>query len=277
MFVSDKIVFIELQKTGCTHIQKLLSSVVEGAVIGKHNLPAEDLFSRDVCFVGSIRDPWEWYVSLWAYGCDKKGGVYELVTRARNLKELLVIRDPKRSGILLFRELLRMPDEWKSLYTESNDVISFRNWLRRMYAAKYRYDFGEGYGFSPIHPFAGLLTYRYLLLFCRNTERLFSKQMNNYSTLKAFEESNIYINYIIRNENLEDDFIDVLARCGVTVTDEQKKEIYDAQKTNASSRVHGPEFYYDEETIELVAQRERLIIEKYGYRPPVIHSDRKST
>ena len=83
MFVSEKIVFIQLQKTGCTHIAKLLSNLLEGRHIGKHNRATPELFTNQRSFLGSIRDPWEWYVSLWAYGCDKKGRIYQRVTKRK--------------------------------------------------------------------------------------------------------------------------------------------------------------------------------------------------
>ena len=39
-----------------------------------------------------------------------------------------------------------------------------------------------------------------------------------------------------------------------------------AKKTNVSSRPHGPEYYYDEASVQLVGRREKFIIEKFGYK-----------
>jgi len=40
------------------------------------------------------------------------------------------------------------------------------------------------------------------------------------------------------------------------------------EKTNTSSRKHGPEYYYDRKSEDLIAEREKLIIEKFGYVAP---------
>ncbi len=294
MFISDKLIFIELQKTGCTHITRLLSETIGGKVIGKHNAPHPNDLTEDALFIGSIRNPWEWYISLWAYGCDKKGGLYERATRNRNIHRKNIYKfneiykkltaphckwglDIRKKPAHLLRaftqEISRKPDTWRHYYTHADDIISFRKWLKLVFNPDYRFDFGEGYGFSSIYKFAGLLTYRYISLFCKNNTMLFSnKGPKNISSLRDFEKSNIYISHFIRNENLEADLINTLNACGIVLTDNQKAHIQNAQKTNTSSRRHGPEYFYDNDTAALVMEREKLIIEKFSYTPPCVRS-----
>ena len=52
------------------------------------------------------------------------------------------------------------------------------------------------------------------------------------------------------------------------ITDQQKSDILSWPRTNPSSKRRGLEYYYDAETIDLVYQRDRLIVEKFGYEPP---------
>src|SRR5688500_14845666 len=80
MFVSDKIVFMELQKTGCTHIRNLLKEIVGGRFVERHIQADPQLFTNGRYFLGSVRDPWDWHISLWAYGCDNKGDFHSNVT-----------------------------------------------------------------------------------------------------------------------------------------------------------------------------------------------------
>ena len=292
MFYSDKLIFIELPKTGCSHIRRLLSEIVGGTLEGKHNYPPTEFLEGSVPFVGSIRNPWELYVSMWAFGCDHKGGLYERATKPRciGIKNFFDLRkiyyqttSPhcrwgfnarkklRHIPTLFMNEVARKPDGWKSLYTFADDPEGFRRWLHRIHDPAYRYDFGEGYGFSAIHGFAGLLTYRYLSLFCRNNKQLFSKKsLPNYESLRAFEKENLYISHFIRNEKLEEDLIDALNACNVEVSEGQEELIFKAQKTNTSSKSHGVEYYYDRETVELVKVREKLIIERFGYPPPLL-------
>ncbi|PSO70695.1 MAG: hypothetical protein BRC42_09380 [Cyanobacteria bacterium QS_1_48_34] len=101
MFVSEKVVFVELHKTGCIHIRNALKEVLGGEFVGKHNQVSSDLFTKGKIFLGSIRHPWEWYISLWAFGCDnqggghldvitKEGGVFSRVTKSKgfNFREV---------------------------------------------------------------------------------------------------------------------------------------------------------------------------------------------
>ena len=81
MFVSDKLVYLQMQKTASTHIAKTLAAVVGGEQHLQHKRLAIDPAGRLV--VASIRNPWSWYVSLWAYGCRGGGGesgLYNQVT-----------------------------------------------------------------------------------------------------------------------------------------------------------------------------------------------------
>ena len=76
---------------------------------------------------------------------------------------------------------------------------------------------------------------------------------------------------IIRNESLEDDFIAALKKAGYTVTPEQADAIKNSGKTNRSKR-DTTAFYYDEEALDLVAEKEHFIIERYGYAPPKLEA-----
>ena len=254
MFISEKIVFIELQKTGSTHIRTLLSYLLEGQRIGKHNLPTPEIFTSQRSFLGSVRDPWEWYVSLWAFGCDQKGGFYNSLTRPK--KKALV-------GNLVGKWKCY---NWKRSYSNVHDASCFRDWLYMMHHKRYWNDFSEGYGLSPIKELAGFLTYRYLKLFCQKD---FST-ITSINDLKDFEKNNCYIDYFISNENLEEDLITVLRLCGIEISETQKDRIYSYKKTNTSSRKEKSSFYYDNDTIALVQDREKLIIDKFGYTPPII-------
>ena len=270
MFISKKLVFVELQKTGCTHIRRLLSEVLDGNLSDrKHDYPSSELFQQKPIFIGSIRNPWEWYISLWAYGCDQQGGFYERVTGTYRIPPSFIKKRPLASAVAYWKKIIKNPARWKDFYADVNDAARFRLWLQTVHNPAFRFDFGEGYGFSAIYPYAGVLTYRYLKLFCKNRTQLYSRnELSDFHSLKEFEKKNLYICHFIRNENLEKELVDTLSSCGITTSETQKKLIFEAEKTNISSRRYGCEYYYDNETLELVRNRERLIIEKFDYHAP---------
>ena len=267
MYLSEKLVFVELQKTGCSHITRLLEQTIDGKIIGKHNAPSPELLSSPRTFIGSIRNPWEWYLSLWAYGCDKRGGFYKRVTRSDTARKTLLnwLADPIYASFLLRNKISKQPEQWQRCYANVDDPKAFRDWLHRVHNSKHWHDFGEGYGKYPMSQVAGLLTYRYLKLFCKND---FNK-IKTLEELQQFEKANCYINYFIHNESLEQDFFSALDLAGLTLADEKRQLVNSISKTNTSSKKFPAAYYYDEESIALVARREQLIINKFAYKPPV--------
>jgi len=262
---------MELHKTGCTHIRHILNELIDGELVGGHNQAGSNLFDEERVFLGSIRDPWDWYTSLWAYGCDNKGAVFNSSTKARPIKfESLNWRKNTYSAFLtLISNRSKHPQQWLETYADVNDAEAFRAWLRMMQSPRYIMDIREGYGENSISRTAGLLTFRYLKLFC--TKSGDSKRLNSLSSfkqIKDYENEFCFIDRFIRNENLEHDLFQVLEDFSAGISNEKKADILLREKRNTSSKKHGAEYYYDKKSERLVAKRERLIIEKFGYLMP---------
>lgn len=266
MFITDKLVYIQLQKTGCTHIAKLLAQTVGGEQKLKHTHATQELLNSSYTFVSSIRNPWEWYVSLWSYGCDEKGGFHKRVTRLnRPCKDLAM--NPFNLAVWIHSELTKKRKLWQACYVDSGDPNLFRQWLKMIYNPEFRFDLREGYGESAISEFVGLYTYRYMKICCKNIEIL-DRNAASIEDVSNFEKKNCYISKWIRNESLEDDLINILLSSGEKICEEDKKAILYSKKTNISPRSQPTSFYYDQETAELVRKREGLIVKKFDYYFP---------
>ena len=73
MFISKKICFVELEKTGISSINKFLKDhIKDGETTQPHDYVTEDLMKKKLFFIGSIRNPYDWYISRWSYGCKMK-------------------------------------------------------------------------------------------------------------------------------------------------------------------------------------------------------------
>jgi len=274
MLVLKDIVYLELHKTGCTHIRNILKDLLGGEIIGIHNQASSNLFDKKRRFIGSIRDPWEWYISLWAYGCDNKGAVFKQVTkRGIKLRGIGWKIHPYAAFYISLSNLIRNPKKWKDTYKDVNDAGAFRQWLSMMHDRKYLNDIGGNYGAYSLCKIAGLLTFRYLKLFCTKKEGL--KTLNNLSKfdqLTNYENENCFIDLFIRNERLEADLFDALENFGIEIPSDKKSEIISRPKSNVSSRKYGVEYYYDKESEDLIAERERLIVDKFGYIAPSLRN-----
>lgn len=247
MFVNDKLVYVELQKTASTHIADLFSKTVGGKKKGKHNKPKRTLLESSRLFISSIRNPWDWYVSLWTFGCDGRGGVHERLIDTKNA------------------------ELWKQCYADSSNPELFREWLGMVYEPRFIHNVGEGYGKSQVVGVAGFYTFRYLNLCCRNINTLKGDQIKSIDDLLLFERNNCYISKWIRTESLERDFLDIVTSSGQHITRDCEQLIRSLKKTNTSSRDHPARFYYNKEAIRSVAEKEALIIRKFGYSFPGTH------
>ena len=81
MFLSDKLLYAQMQKTGCSHLTELFSSFLEGKTLRKHRIPGKAHIKSDRLKASSIRNPWNWYLSLWSYGVSDRGGFRGRVER----------------------------------------------------------------------------------------------------------------------------------------------------------------------------------------------------
>ncbi|NBD32736.1 MAG: hypothetical protein GVY17_07175 [Cyanobacteria bacterium] len=290
MFIADKLIYLQLEKTACTHIAYLLRQCIGGTQFFKHNCLSENVTSKVI--VGSVRNPWDWYVSLWAFSMKGDSKIYESATQ-RSLRRAFKIfsgcEDPdhfkswlskdivKRSfltalnapkGLLL--EWLKDTTLWRNSYQNPNDPKKFRQWLKLMCDPSKAYHFDLGYAQNPIKPFAGFMTYRYFRIFSINFFRQAKiHSLVNLKQLKEFDKTYNTLDRTILCENLESDLLNVFKQAGYQLSDEQLNLIYEISKTKINSSKRFDSSYYDRETIDLVAEREKFIIEKYSYKPPI--------
>jgi len=277
MFISEKLIFLQLQKAAGTHIARLLDKCIGGERIGKHNW-LED-YDTGKYIIGSVRNPWEWYVSLWAFGCKSNGSFYRHLTSKKTRKLWSSLKSPPRITILkriipgnltsLARRSLKRPcAEWKELYSDYKNPDNFRKWIKLVLQSG-KDDLPEDYPYSSIKDFAGFMTYRYCKLFHKN---FFEKEnfggIYGLNELEEFDKRNNLIDFIIRTETLEKDLISVLGSCGYEVNDRMEKTIYGSEKVNTSDHL-SYSFYYDEETAKMVFEKEKFIIAKYEYKCPI--------
>jgi hypothetical protein len=268
IYITDRIAYLRLQKTGSSHVLKALKMTCPGQEGEMHGRLPEPILHSDRIVAGSVRNPWDWYVSVWAYGCDGEGVVYNRLTGSRKLlghgyrKSLL-------TGVSNFlHELRRSRRLWRETYTDSSSPVLFRRWLTALLDPERSRDIGENYGRSTLCRFAGLYTFRYCWLFHRIVEHLYDGSINNQKDLSRIDKKQNIIQHMLRTEKLTDGILELLERAGINVDRETRKKIMEMNRTNPSSRLKDTAFYYDQRTADLVRERDALIVEKYDYRSP---------
>jgi len=272
MVVNDKLIYLQMQKTGCSHIAKLILQTVGGKQEGKHYNLYD--YNTGKYIIGSVRNPWDWYISLWAFGCSGKGAFRRYVANTSGI-QLKHLRHPfylmrqfiDFSPIYFMRQFMNsLPIRlWEKTYADVYEPELFRDWLKLVYDPQRKYDLKEGYAAHPVSGFCGFMTYRYCRLYLKNFYDLkVKKLLHNMSNLKKYDANNHLPDKMIRTESLEDDLISALSETGFMLNESQVKYIYDAERVNTSMH-RERQFYYDEETRGLVLQKEKYLIDKYNY------------
>lgn len=269
MVITDKLIYLELQKTASAHIEALLTQLVGGKQLGVHK-PFQGSEYVGKAIIGSIRNPWDWYVSVWAYGCSGRGGLQRYLTQRGFKKILLGVRDGRFAES--WHELIKRTRPWKPLYRNSRDVQRFRRWLKLVCDPRQRRAIDWQYSIHPVSRFAGLMTYRYGRLYLKDFLQKHSfPALRNLSDLRDFDKKSNLLNHVICVESLEDDLIRVLGEIGYRLSPEDIDFVRKAKREKENTSEHGAVApYYDQAAVNLVAQREAFIVQKYGYQPPVI-------
>ena len=270
MYLSNSLAFVHLQKTGGTYISKELSKLDRNlSKFPKHQKANYKLLGRPI--LGSVRDPWSYYVSLWAYGCLQKGGLHRRLTKKYHLMQKLMLFHTRKYNKFnlflseLYNELNRSASFWIELYSDSKNTQNFRKWLKSIHNIKNYKCLGKNYAASNVSKMVGLYTFRYLYMFCGDRINLNRIDPKDIDALLQLDHETNYVDYFIKLERLEHDLNHVIKKH----VKHQDIKTFDAplkaEKTNESKHLETSQ-YYDLETLELVYKRDYLIIEKHNYK-----------
>jgi hypothetical protein len=254
MIEYDRFIYLDVYRTGSSHILALLPKITDGKLLRTERhaaLTKAHPLSRGsgkLVFT-SVRNPWDWYVSLWAYGAEGK------------------------SAIRRYLAAHLTPAELPRLYDNEKPAVAFRNWLLTMHdPAILKRVMKEHLPQSGLAPVIGLYTYRFLRVTTLYPRFLLrwplirspGDAIRHHLRFKAWSE-------VLRAESLDSDLIGLVERHGPAcsfsadaariIAKSAKNRRNASQRTLASYRD-----YYDDETAELVATRDSFFTDAFGYR-----------
>lgn len=287
MYVSDTLLYLELPKTGSTTISHVLAEVDGGREVN-HETSGQSKHGRFTSHrpgrfvLGSMRDPWDWYVSLWAYGCSGRGEVHKVTVRQTGTRRRWSraraegAQDGDDSPIAAARYAgrpwRRDPGGWQRLQADADDPELFRAWLRRLHDPQRRDDLPYRYWRSPLGSHVGLLTFRFLWLHARHLDDLRTAPGGPAAAAAQVERmvgERLDCDAVVRLEHVGDDLARALGRTGRGLADPERLRLERLVAAPRNASRHGPSHaYYDQETIALVARRDGVIAERFGYTPP---------
>ena len=258
--VSDKLVYLELQKTACTTIGAILEDLFDAEhVAPKHGTLPDPATTKVV--VGSVRNPWDYYLSLWAFGCQGRGNFHRVVTN----HHWPAVGAHRFAPGRVLAELTRPVGRWRALYAEPHTAERFRAWLVRVHTPSHGGEFEPEYGSSALCRFAGYATYRYCRLYSGDLAGVLGSRSP--AELSASVEGSYLPRAVIRMEHLADDLLTAVRTAGYEVGDELEHAVRERATTRTNVSSHGSYTdYYDDSTRDLVERRDQLVVARHGYR-----------
>jgi|688.fasta_scaffold00938_35 hypothetical protein len=268
MLETDTIIFLQMQKTGSTHAAKVLAEYLgvppKYPEVGKHQPATQEQIESGKPILSAIRNPWDWYVSLWTFGVAGKGGLHSRLTASHRKSEHERLASSHESPAI-------SAHAWSALYQDKTCVTSFRRWLQCILDPRNAMQLGEGYAASGLAKPCGFMTYRYLRLCCgvgqQRASGVRSEDLRTPRQLLDYDNKHCYVSRFLRQEKLNQDLHEIISSLR-KLSAEESNQILRLDRTNPSQRPLSIKAYYDTDSIDMIRQREQLLIHKFRYTAP---------
>jgi hypothetical protein len=255
MIKGQEFVYLELQKTGSSHVRNVLLAYYGDKLVltPRHRpffkLEKDGIELSSIRVLSTIRNPWDWYVSLWSFGRMGKGGFYKRLTG----------RSDRTSKFSLD---VKYFDIFENLYSHTDEIWAFKKWLNILLHDE-GFHPGENYNQNALSSFVGFYTYR-LIRCCCSSFNDHGREVSKREVLPDYMHDHLQVASWLRMENLNNE---ILQNANLFGMEWEKVEsiLRDLpSRSNASNRRSYSE-YYDDESKRWVAEMDHWIIHTFGY------------
>ncbi len=252
MIEYDDFIFLDVYRTGSSHVLDLFWKIYEKKPV-RNFRHASLTKGRPWGLTGgkpvfaTVRNPWDWYVSLWGIEADGKRPI----------------------GKAMFSHL--KPEDYAALFDKSDPRASFSRWLNHMHDPAWL-DRGlprEHLRASGLASAIGIYTYRFLRVTTRYP-RVFLRRpfINGPEGAVRYHRLMKAYGTMLRNETLSDDLVAFVESHpqGFKQDAVNKIRAANTRPKNASIRSFDSyRDYYSDADAALVAGRDRFFITEFGY------------
>jgi hypothetical protein len=254
MIEYKKFIYLDVYKTGSTHINNLLKQItLEPEIRRNRHAPLTKVrpftWKGGKLVFATVRNPWDWYVSMWAYGHTKENPLYSHIKDALGKKQL------------------------EKLYDTENPKTSFPLWLSSIHDPAFLAKVLAGHRLpvSGLADFMGFYTYRFMRVTLPYPELLLRGPfIRSLDSAIAMQKRFATYEVMMKSETLDEEFADFVVkyreRCGFT------QQAVDLVRANAESHKNASvrtlasyRDYYTDELRDLVAKRDRMFIDLFDY------------
>ena len=265
MIIGKNFFISEMPKTGTTFLRNYFSQYKNVELTIHHETLNQNKRYNLLNFknrIGVIRNPYEWYLSLWKWSCkDKKGSVIyrDLVSIRIKLKRLIL---NKRLIGYIISQITKDRKKLKTLFNDVNSRKNFNEFLNIMLNSKKRYLIGSEYSFVPFKDL-GYMTY---IFFSQNVLRKNYNIMydSKYKLRKVLTDnnSNLYTNIFFKTEKLNYNLKKFLQKNNI------KNKNFKIFNDNSTSKVLNKNLikFFSTKNITLIEKKEDYIFKKFKYK-----------
>ena len=234
MIITEHFVFIHMHKTGGQTLNDIIERCVPGHQRVGYHFPYSEIPPEYSALprVGMVRNPWDWYVSWYAF--NKRPNIHNPL--------FAIVSDHGQA-------------DFKSTVTNlvnlgSDSSVSERHRAELIDMLPESLDNNRGVG----------LTKDCIRNFSNNEIGYFSWLFQR----MLGDDSGAQV-HVGQFENLQSDFLAIMGQLVVKESTALQQELEKHERKNPSRHSHYSH-YYDDELRELIARKERQIVEKYVYR-----------
>ena len=230
-----KLVYLDLQKTGSTFVSRFLNATCNLRLVkeSKHGR-IRDRGHPSIFYFITVRHPVSQYSSLFRYGLDGRGALYERLAH--------------RGMGFLYRK----------------DVESYNQWLRFVLDFRNAEVLGEGFERIPRDYDLGFLSYRYLMLSLPQPEKTILQKPKSVDIIEYAREKSI-ANHIIYNESFNEGLRELAMRIKPEFFDQASVDQFfrEEKRVNASTVSAGEVNEIDRGVYESIVRKERILLSLY--------------
>lgn len=231
-----KLVYLDLQKTGSTFVSRFLNEACVLSLVkeSKHGRMTS-VPDRGTLYFITVRHPISQYSSLFRYGLDRRGALYDRLAQRG----------------------------YAGLYAREPDA--FNQWLRFMLQYENAAALGEGFERIPKEYNLGFLSYRYLMLSLARPEKTLLRKPKKTDLLQYSREMSI-VNHIIFNETLNEGLKTLATQLKPEFFNQDRVSAFFAkeQRVNASTTPKETMGKIADDVHELIRSKERVLLSLYS-------------
>ena len=255
----------EMPKTGTTFLRNYFKQYKDIKLSTHHDTIDENVefnYSTIEFKIGTIRNPYAWYLSFWKWSCQqkKRSPLYSDITSRRLKFKRLKFNSNLISYI--FCQLTKNKKDLKKLFKDVNSKKNFNHFVEILLNYKYRNIISSDFSFIP-HKNLGYMTYCFLTqnISKKDYKRLYYSN-EKFSSILKFLDSRLNLNFFLKTENLTNNLKIFLKKNKFFVKDFKKI------KRNSTKNKIDKNYlnFFTKKTLKIIEKKDDYLFRKFKYK-----------